>query len=653
MFINKNLPELSVQHYWRLLVDRPVQTQIGPTWREQNEPGYLKSMFTGFEFMLKTLYEPLTVDSHEHLHNAAVSHTQYLQKFDTADGIHTQLVDFPQGYRDNDYVEFGLVAEGPGQNISLAGLRELLEKMARGDSYFFIQADIDTIASSETLTLPISDETVSKVFEKLKATPCKISIKPCSLAKIKQRVQAEIKAYYTAIAIAKDDDSKLRAIATLIRDLEIAHPFPDGNSRTHAILTLNKLLRQNGFSYVILECRDRFDAYSIDELVVEIKQGWQNFQDVQARQQELAGSPGRLYLEGNETLAKQLILEACSSIPVWSALPEGKRLGVIDKLKVCLIQYKKAIDNKEFSKIRKAIIEIVVNAIGEIPGRAHVVPVYDINLNSISSLQLHYLLQPAGFAETLYRMFLGVTMFLSGQEGVSASAEIDFTHFIADSISISNALNSAMHRKYQTRKALLATGWERGPNKEIAQTWINDFGYARKLLPVLHLAILKKELTNVLSNCSPQKASSLIMLIFVLNQQFLTNEFMLSKDNHEAREDLKQELYQATLAAWQNLTDEELTSNPVQAICAKALSCNSASADTNLASMLGQMQSAAITNSNLAFIISFTEALSLDTQMDFDAAIQPLCTDMSVQWQGFVRDIYQAQIKHAYKAELK
>ena len=84
--------------------------------------------------------------------------------------------------------------------------------------------------------------------------------------------------YYKSIERTTTLNSRLSAIAELIRALEVSHFFPDGNQRTYAFLLLPKLLMENGIPLVILDDPAMFDGYrTIDELVKELKHGNANF----------------------------------------------------------------------------------------------------------------------------------------------------------------------------------------------------------------------------------------------------------------------------------------------------------------------------------------------------------------------------------------
>ncbi|WP_422133788.1 hypothetical protein [Endozoicomonas sp. ALD040] len=73
-------------------------------------------------------------------------------------------------------------------------------------------------------------------------------------------------------------DAIIHAIVELCRNLQHTHPFRDGNARTIGCILLNGLLLREGFSPTIIDDINKFDAYSVNELVQILKKGQQYFQ---------------------------------------------------------------------------------------------------------------------------------------------------------------------------------------------------------------------------------------------------------------------------------------------------------------------------------------------------------------------------------------
>lgn len=78
--------------------------------------------------------------------------------------------------------------------------------------------------------------------------------------------------YNKSICLATTGDERLRAIATLVKDIEHLHPFHDVNGRTSTIL-LQRLLIQNGFLPAMLFDPNQIDGYDLNSLIMAIKSG--------------------------------------------------------------------------------------------------------------------------------------------------------------------------------------------------------------------------------------------------------------------------------------------------------------------------------------------------------------------------------------------
>ncbi len=90
------------------------------------------------------------------------------------------------------------------------------------------------------------------------------------------RLDAIIHEYNEEIKRAKSDDEKLIAISRIARNIEILHPFPDGNGRIAIALLMNHLLLFNGFLAAILYDPNIDIELSVEEFAQEIKGGIEN-----------------------------------------------------------------------------------------------------------------------------------------------------------------------------------------------------------------------------------------------------------------------------------------------------------------------------------------------------------------------------------------
>jgi UDP-N-acetylmuramyl pentapeptide synthase len=99
--------------------------------------------------------------------------------------------------------------------------------------------------------------------------------------KVKYQIQMQIiekfdeiiDRYNKNIKSAKNDDEKLSVITLVSRELELLHPFPDGNARTFSCILLNHLLMFNGFPPAINENPNLDNEVSHKEWIGEVKKG--------------------------------------------------------------------------------------------------------------------------------------------------------------------------------------------------------------------------------------------------------------------------------------------------------------------------------------------------------------------------------------------
>lgn len=75
------------------------------------------------------------------------------------------------------------------------------------------------------------------------------------------------------IRLAQNEEEQLDCFVLLIRHLELLHPFPDGNCRTFACITLNHLLLYYGFMPTLLYNPNYDGELSTEEFKEEIRKG--------------------------------------------------------------------------------------------------------------------------------------------------------------------------------------------------------------------------------------------------------------------------------------------------------------------------------------------------------------------------------------------
>lgn len=235
---------------WRLVMDRYQQDNRGE-YGFENESGYMSGTFNGLREAMESARtgQPLTVDMLTQLHDTCVENIIPMGKtiLEPAN-LEKGLRDFYAPNGEPRRVGFGLTQD---RNMSDAGLQELQDKInVHGDDWFEIQNN---------------------------GGPNRLMTFPKTTQECNDRVQGIIDQYNQEIGQANTADEKYTAIAKCCRDLEISHVYADGNARTIGFCLANKLLAENNLPPVILENPNRFDAYSVNELVTEMKSGAVNF----------------------------------------------------------------------------------------------------------------------------------------------------------------------------------------------------------------------------------------------------------------------------------------------------------------------------------------------------------------------------------------
>lgn len=223
---------LSIKEYWRLFIDgNKQQRENGWLDFELREPGYLKGMIKGWEYIAEHLEAKLSATFIQMLHKKCTNQVKNMLN-NTVCGIFRAY-------------------ESPYQNLSLrvnSSLRGKLELMEAEDRAQHYQVEDEVIVS---LSL--------------------------SSMEIEKRLNDIIAHYYESLEMAQDPQMKFSILARLIQRLERLHPFMDGNTRLFSMLIVNKELINLGFSPVILDNPNRSVGFSHEEFCNEMIAGMETF----------------------------------------------------------------------------------------------------------------------------------------------------------------------------------------------------------------------------------------------------------------------------------------------------------------------------------------------------------------------------------------
>jgi hypothetical protein len=154
-----------------------------------------------------------------------------------------------------------------------------------------------------------NDDLADVEFEPYKTTLVKSGLSAAEIqASLETHVDKLFDDYRTAIASAEGHEEQvLLAIATLIVDLEQTHPFYDGNCRSFGVQVLLRCLFENKLAPSIMDDPNCIDGLTPKQVVIEIKKGMENCNDIIAKPICATPSPvrrGEATREGAAALLK-------------------------------------------------------------------------------------------------------------------------------------------------------------------------------------------------------------------------------------------------------------------------------------------------------------------------------------------------------------
>lgn len=303
--LSEQYPYYPSSEIWRLIIDGNRQEEGPLVFDKGNrgEPGYIHEMKKVLNFVIQEQNTPVTPLFIEKIHdlsiqkikNAIINKNEKM-KILIEESLKTeQVIDIsepqtpPQeNYRDNFAIKFSLlttVKPKEKTNLTLDGLQNLLKFMDKINHHYgkdIIGIEIQGYGNEPKKIITDSEDLNCNVKEfyqeigKNGGSLCSFALPKNELEKI---IANFIQEYELAIKNAKNEEEKLIVIANFIQQLEVLHPFTDANCRTFVILLLTKCLLDNKLTPCILTNPNRFDGYSVVELVKEIKHGQSIFKE--------------------------------------------------------------------------------------------------------------------------------------------------------------------------------------------------------------------------------------------------------------------------------------------------------------------------------------------------------------------------------------
>lgn len=365
--------DFSPSEFWRLFIDANRQ-QVGPLGFDQKEPGYLKSLQSAFDFALKRIDQPLTADFLIQLHDQSVKYTKttYHGTLEEKSEPVEIRQNFDMGLR-NHGTEFGIIPTGENKNITEAGLAEILNRIANGERFVLMIASGDNAKGyyikNTNIPKPVTPQYIDEIYTRLTSEPnveATLSVPNESVNELKAKMTRHINNYNTAIANAADEDQKIFAIAELVHNLEDDHSFTDANCRTFVLELLPILLMKEGFPPSILTNPNRFDLYSVTELVEEVRAGFQRFNQLKATPpQPTLGHENDQLLYIDNTTATLLAFAATKDLPHWKEINIQEQQTAIEIIIKSLTEgfAKKSLTFQEVNDVVKLIRNTVQTSI--------------------------------------------------------------------------------------------------------------------------------------------------------------------------------------------------------------------------------------------------------------------------------------------------
>ncbi|RJX23807.1 MAG: hypothetical protein C4563_01170 [Desulfobulbus sp.] len=272
------LQKFDKAQFFRFFVDGRFQKKYnGWIGYEARERGSVQALLNGFSFMLDNLQSPtgLRCPYLLQLHRTCMLHVQASEK--TAPGdvryLNTGMPFFIKTTTLEHLQEILEMRRNDGTRIFHdRELSKTADQLRARDIYQLLQKktkliyrpwypDLD-LATQDALA---GDSTLSRFYE------AKHYVQMLIVDKMEEIVDR----YNRNSRRATSEEEKLATIALLVRELELLHPFSDGNCRVFANVLLTQLLLYHGFPPAILHNPNLDGELSLKQWTGEIKDGMQ------------------------------------------------------------------------------------------------------------------------------------------------------------------------------------------------------------------------------------------------------------------------------------------------------------------------------------------------------------------------------------------
>lgn len=231
-----------------------------------HEPGYSKAMTQAFQWMSGQIGTQVSLEYLIQLHDLAIDKVRGFGCFRKGLGCSERWI----GYSEKDYHRKETLDELFRSRILIAPeqITAELRPHQKPTRYEFYA------------TALMKDHFLARIGNNEESYSVK-AIHPHArgnFSKTETLINPFLKHYYQEMNRVHTIRGKLMAMGELIRALEVAHLFMDGNQRTLAFLLLDQLLIENDFVPAILDQPEMFDGYAtVAEMADSIFKGMVNF----------------------------------------------------------------------------------------------------------------------------------------------------------------------------------------------------------------------------------------------------------------------------------------------------------------------------------------------------------------------------------------
>ncbi len=273
----KYLKEFDKSQFWRFFVDGRFQKKYdGWVGYEAGERGSVQALLNGFSFMIDNfdLSGGLKATYLRELHKVCMLSVETTNLKSSPGDIRYLNGGMPFFAKSTTYehlVEVFQMRSGDGTSIfNSAKWGKPADELDVDEIYSFMKKEgkINYREWYPNLDNYQQDAIAGKLSLSEFYT-AKHNIQMMIIAKMEDIVNR----YNHSIKLAITDDEKLKVICLVSREMELLHPFPDGNARTFTCVNLMHLLLYNGFPPALLDNPNLDNEVSLSQWIEEVKKG--------------------------------------------------------------------------------------------------------------------------------------------------------------------------------------------------------------------------------------------------------------------------------------------------------------------------------------------------------------------------------------------